>query len=214
MRKMFTLKCDYCGKYFERSSKDFHYKKLLSPDFHKYCSHECWVLYQTHKPTVICTQCGISFQKYPSQIAKSKSGNNFCSSSCSATYNNLNKKFGIRRSKLEHWIEEQLKIIYPNILFKFNSKEIINSELDIFIPEFSIAFELNGIYHYKPIHGDIKYNQIQQNDINKLNFCKNQNIILYIIDTSKQKYFKPQSSQKYLDIICNIINLNFLTNIL
>lgn len=37
---------------------------------------------------VKCTECGDEFDKLPSQIKKSKTGNHFCSKSCSAKYNN------------------------------------------------------------------------------------------------------------------------------
>ena len=40
---------------------------------------------------VKCTKCKKEFQKMPSQAKKSKSGNHFCSSNCSASYNNKNR---------------------------------------------------------------------------------------------------------------------------
>ncbi len=35
-----------------------------------------------------CDHCGTEFNKAPSQMAKSKSGKHYCSSSCAASYNN------------------------------------------------------------------------------------------------------------------------------
>ena len=88
----------------------------------------------------------------------------------------------------------------------FNSKEIINSELDIYLPKLKLAFELNGIFHYESIYGQNKLDQIQNNDNRKFQACLEQGIEICIIDSSQQKYFKKETSQKYLDIITNIIN--------
>lgn len=41
---------------------------------------------------VLCASCGKSVYKAPKEIRKSKSGNMFCSRSCSATYNNKSIK--------------------------------------------------------------------------------------------------------------------------
>ena len=70
----------------------------------------------------------------------------------------------------------------------------------------NLAFELNGIYHYEPIHGNDKLLKIQNNDNRKFQACLEQGIELCIIDSSQQKYFKKQSSEKYLNIISTIIN--------
>ena len=93
----------------------------------------------------------------------------------------------------------------------FNKKDAINSELDIFIPSFNIAFELNGIFHYEPIFGYKKFQQIQNNDNRKFQACLEKNIELVIIDSSQLKYFKPKNAMKYLDIITNIINKKIST---
>lgn len=157
---------------------------------------------------VKCANCHKDFYKLPKEIKKTI--NNFCSHSCSATFNNTHKKHGNRKSKLECWIEKQLKKIYPNIQFKFNSKEEINSELDIYIPSLKLAFELNGIFHYEPIFGIEKLKQIKNNDNRKFQACLEKGIELCIIDTSNQSYFKEKTSQKYLDIIKDIIDLKLI----
>ena len=95
---------------------------------------------------------------------------------------------------------------YSNLDFIFNSKNAINSELDIYIPALNLAFELNGIFHYEPIYGVKKLTSIQNNDNRKFRACLEKGIELVIIDTSNQIYFKEKSSKKYLDIISNIIN--------
>jgi hypothetical protein len=172
----------------------------------KYCSYGCSYLAKKNKQKVICSNCSIEFEKTPNQIKKSKSGNHFCSRSCAATYNNTHKTTGNRRSKLEIYLEEQLIKLYPDLEIIFNNKIIINSELDIYIPSLKLAFELNGIFHYEPIYGDDKLDQIQNNDQRKFQACLEQGIELCIIDTSQQIKFKEKNSKKYLDIIINIIN--------
>lgn len=168
------------------------------------CSKKCAGLQRTKTKTFLCTNCNVKITKSPSEIKKIK--NVFCSQSCAATYNNKHKTHGTRRSKLEIWLEDQLNNLYPNLDILFNDKEIINSELDIYIPSLNLAFELNGIFHYEPIYGEDKLQRIQENDISKTKACHDSKIDLCTIDTSQQKYFKPKTSKKYLDIITTIIN--------
>jgi len=152
---------------------------------------------------VFCAECNKKFHKKLNQI--NKTNNNFCSQSCAAIYNNAHKKHGTRRSKLEKYLEEELTKLYPNLEIHFNRKDAINSELDIYIPSLSLAFELNGIFHYEPIYGQDKLASIQNNDNRKFQACLENNIELCIIDTSSQKRFTEKSSNKFLSIITNVI---------
>lgn len=194
---MSILKCSYCNA-------DFKSKKRKK----YFCSRNCYYKNMTKKGTVSikCSNCNKSIEKRLSQFKRGK--NSFCSSSCSATYNNKHKIKGIRRSKLEKYLEVKLKEIYPDIDFHFNRSDAINSELDIYIPSLKLAFELNGIFHYEPIYGTEKLSQIKNNDNRKFQACLQQGIELCIIDTSQQKYFKESTSIKYLDIIKSIIDKN------
>jgi hypothetical protein len=186
--------CLCCGNKFETKVKS-----------KKFCSKEC--LSKSKIKTLIdveCENCNTTFQKTKTEA--NRSNKHFCSRSCSASYNNKNKTKGNRRSKLEIWVEEQLTQLYPNLPIDFNKKNAIGSELDVYIPSLNIAFELNGLFHYEPIFGVNKLNQIQENDKNKFQKCYENKIDLCIIDVSKQTYFKPSTSQKYLDVIINIVN--------
>lgn len=167
-----------------------------------FCSTNCMYKARITKIKVKCTYCKKILNKIKSQVTK----NNFCNHSCAAKHANSYKTKGTRRSKLEKWLEERLPILYPNLEFKFNSKTEINSELDIYIPSLKLAFELNGIFHYEPIFGQTKLNQIQNNDHRKFQACAEKEISLCIIDVSKIKYFKESTSIPILDIIQNIIN--------
>lgn len=201
-----TLECPQCTSSFIRK------KKVIQSKFGKhnnekfiYCSHFCATQSKITKEKVVCKHCDSTFEKLQSQIKNSL--NHFCSRSCAAKYNNTHKTKGVRRSKLEKWLEEQLITLYPNLEIHFNRKDAINSELDIYIPSFNLAFELNGIFHYEPIYGPEKLASIQNNDNRKFQACLEQRIELVIIDTSNENYFKEINAKKYLNIIRNIIEL-------
>lgn len=200
---LISIKCKHCGVEFSRRKSDI--TRNLKRGRPSFCTSVCHNLFlvETYSTVLPCSQCGIIFTKKTAQL--SKSGNNFCTHSCSAKYSNAHKTKGTRRSKLELWAEEKLKELYPKLDLTFNSREAINSELDIYIPSLKLAFELNGIFHYEAIYTELKLDQIQNNDRRKFQACIEQGISLCIIDTSGQKFFRPESSQKYLDIIINIL---------
>ncbi len=149
-----------------------------------------------------CLNCSSPVDRTPSQVR----GNTFCTLSCAAIYRNAHKTKGTRRSKLEVWLESQLCVLYPELDILYNNRNIINSELDFYIPSLKLAFELNGLFHYEPIFGESRLNQIQTNDNRKFQACIERGIELCIIDTSGQKYFKESTSKKYLDIIISLID--------
>ena len=219
MQKMFTekefdsarrkdklpLKCVECSRVFLSKKKHIieatQSSRLATCEF---CSISCQRKFQNPLIKANCSNCNKPIQVALSQF--SRSVNHFCSQSCSATYNNKHKTKGTRRSKLEKWLEEMLTKKYLKVNFEFNKKNAIGSELDIYIPSLRLAFELNGIYHYEPIHGYKKLGSIQNNDQNKFQACILNKINLCVIDTSKLSYFKETNAKKYLDIISTIIN--------
>jgi hypothetical protein len=197
--------CYVCGRVFYKEKRAIvSTLKNVCGHKGKYCSIKCRSIGVYKQIEIKCTNCNTTVLKFPNQIKKYK--NHFCSSSCAATYNNKHKVSGNRRSKLEIWIEERLKNLYPHLEILYNKSDAINSELDIYIPSLNIAFELNGIFHYEPIFGINKLQQIQKNDIFKSKLCLENKIDLCTIDVSQQKYFKESTSKKFLDIIISIIN--------
>lgn len=150
---------------------------------------------------VICKQCGTLFKKQVCEI--NKTPNNFCSRSCSATYGNTHKKHGTRRSKVEEWLTNRIE----EYGYEVNANKIdeIGYELDIYIPSMNLAFEVNGIVHYKPIYGEKKFKRTQEIDKIKKKRCKENDIELHVIDVSKQDKFKPKTSMKYLEYILLVI---------
>lgn len=196
MNKLTT--CSICGKQILKDGYEIKRNK------HNVCSKKCSTSLKMTGQYLNCEHCNKEFYKQKRAIEKTK--HHFCSKSCAAKYNNTHKKYGTRRSKLEIYLENTLTSIYSDIGFLFNNKEIINSELDIYIPSLRLAIELNGIFHYEPIFGDDKLSKIQNNDSRKFQACLEHNIELCIIDTSHMKHFSIKQGRKYLKIITTIIN--------
>ena len=201
---MQLFKCEICDKSFKQASHLNNHKKV----------HNNERAYQ--QCPELCAQCNkpIPYKKIKTKKSDRKRavqrGNSdskfFCNSSCAATYNNTHKTHGTRKSKLECYLETKLKELYLTLEFHFNKKDTINSELDIYIPLLKLAFELNGIYHYEPIHGAEKLTAIQNNDHRKFQACLERNIELCIIDSSKLAYFKESNAKPYLEIVQKILD--------
>ena len=200
------LECKKCQNTFFKTKTQIKFYLKKKKNVFIYCSKTCKDKSQIVKKTKIqCRNCNKNIIRKKSEQVRNS--NNFCSHSCSAKFNNKLRDFGKSRSKLEFWIEFQLKQLYPKLKINFNNRKILKGlELDIYIPSLNLAFELNGIFHYEPIYGIDKFQQIQQNDQSKSLACHQAKIDLCVIDTTQQKYFKEATSQKYLDIITNIIN--------
>lgn len=163
------LKCEYCHKHFILPKNQVLANIKKKRKNHKCnrgrcCSVECQYFMQKNGVKKYCTNCNTEIYMRNCDIKKHLYSNSFCSHSCSAIFNNAHKKYGTRKSKFEVWAEKQLKLLYPDIKILCNSKTAIDSELDIFIPSLSLAFEFNGILHYKPIYGIKKLNKIKKND--------------------------------------------------
>src|ERR1017187_3351472 len=196
-RSNVEMKCDNCSKNFVTKKKNLFNKlsrkeSILSTFSRKICcSHKCNGRLRDKHIDTICTNCGKNIIKSFTEFKKNT--NHFCSRHCSGKWNNAHKTTGSRRSKLEIYLEKQLPILHPNLVFKFNDRTEILAELDIYIPELKLAFELNGIFHYEPIYGLDKLTSTQRNDKQKIIRCYEKGIELCIIDTSKQKYFKENT---------------------
>ena len=134
-----------------------------------------------HADTV-CANCGKRIVKKKSIVAKKKSKKVFCTKTCEYSFNKKYNQSHGQRSYLEIFIEKQLVLIFPTLKIKYNIKQVIGSELDIYIPKLNLAIEINGIYHYKPIYGPEKLEEVKRNDRRKLYECNKQNIKLYRIN--------------------------------
>jgi hypothetical protein len=200
--------CGYCHKDFARKKENISRSLKPRPN-KKFCSKTCHALYNNTSVEKPCGYCMATVTRTLAEFKSSKSGKIFCNSSCAATYSNSHKTHGTRVSKLENFIKKKLTEKYPDVEIHYNRKDTINSELDIYIPNLKLAFELNGIFHYEPIYGPDKLVQIRNNDNRKMQACLEQNIELCTIDTSSLSYFKEDKAMKYYNIIIRIIQLKF-----
>jgi len=91
-------------------------------------------------------------------------------------------KFMATRSKCEKQLQKLLKAAYPKLKIKYNDRKTLGYELDVYIPSLSLAVELNGPVHYKPIYGEETYTQVVLRDIQRERMCKKYKISLMIID--------------------------------
>lgn len=203
---LLPCECEQCGKEFFVIKKQITFERKHKKGNYRFCSTRCYNEFNGSSKLVICEHCDKPFVKRKAEIDKTK--HHFCSQSCAAYFANKHRTYGFTRSKLELYLEKVLQEKYPKLIFKFNDRETIGSELDIYIPQLKLAFELNGIVHYEPIYGVDKLNNIQKKDANKFQECQKHNISLCIIDTSFQKYFKERNSQRFLNIISEIIDEN------
>lgn len=205
-RDLLPLKCKVCSKVFLRAKHrivDFQ----AGGDPADHCSRQCEAVGRTKDPVKTkCDTCQKPIEYRPCDFKRSI--RHFCSHRCSAIYSNSHKTHGTKRSKLECWLEKGLLQRYPSLEFHFNRSDAIGSELDIYIPSLSLAFEMNGIYHYEPIFGCEKLASTQKNDQRKFQKCQAQGISLCIIDVSREKYFKEDRAVPYLQIITDIIDAN------
>lgn len=207
------LQCKECGKTFYVSKKTIKFvESHPNKGTCEFCSQHCVNQGRKKQIKVKCHQCGKEFEIKQSLYSRSHTKHFFCSKTCAGQYNNTHKNYGFTRSKLEIYLESKLNELYPQMEILYNDRKAIKSELDIFIPKYNLAFELNGIVHYEPIYGKDTFEYIQNRDKNKFQLCQENNISLCVIDTSSLKYFKEQNAIKYLNIITEIINSRLVTD--
>ena len=177
-----------------------------------FCSTKCRGEFKTKTMVVslVCVTCGKEFTRKLSHIAgsstgKNKSDRNFCSQSCSATYNNTHKTYGNRRSKLEAYLESQFRSEFPSLELICNGKEAIGSELDFYFPQIRLAIEINGIFHYEPIYGSDKLERTKANDQQKYANCLAAGIELCIVSCT-EKHVTSNVKERYWTIVKNLVS--------
>lgn len=200
-----TCVCEVCSSPFlvRASYERYRLRKGLAPT--KFCSKECHrkSQYTATFTTFTCTVCDKEFSRRDCQAKKST--NHFCSRSCAAKYNNAHKSTGTRRSKLEVYIEQQLRSDFPDLELVCNGKDAIRSELDFYFPQLRLAIELNGVFHYEPIYGPDKLERIQSNDQQKFLACAAAGIELAVIDISQVINVTKSAKERYYTIVRDLV---------
>lgn len=189
--KSTVLPCEHCGKLVLK-----YKSQLISKIFcNKKCAHDFG------KILLKCGNCGSQFT-----VKKSKTYTrgfkipkiNFCSRHCKGTYDSINatgifnpnSSYIKRRSLLELFIEEKIKLHFPYIDLILNNRSLLESklEVDFYFPDLKLAIEVNGIVHYKAIYGEDAFTKIQEKDNRKIQLCGEKKIDLIIIKSVVRFY--------------------------
>lgn len=194
-----SMVCEECGIYMVPKKMDKYRPR-------RFCGHTCASINSRDRITSPCGHCGKPVTKFKMSFQTSKSGFNFCGHSCSAKYSNSHKMQGTRRSRLEIWLEDSLRELYPWLDIHCNRNEAIKAELDFYLPTLNLAFEFNGILHYEPIYGFEKLASIRRNDAKKIDRCLDRSIELHVIDVSPEVRFTVERALIFLDSIRSIID--------
>lgn len=199
--KFVTLICAGCQLPFQRKWSNVYASKWDGAKQH-FCNFKCRSIYNKTGKLLACTFCSKPVYVMKRNLHKPK---HFCNSSCSAKYNNVHRKCGTTRSKLEKWLQKQLTSKFPSLEVQYNQTTAIGSELDLYFPKQKLAIEINGIWHYKPIHGTAVLSRIQNNDTKKVISCKTANIQLVVIDVTSMSCFTIKRAKPFLNQIETLI---------
>lgn len=198
-KDLVPLTCSHCSTIYYRTKRNIRGSILYRGRESQYCSYACCGESTKTSVTEPCANCQNAVTR---RLAERKSVKNvFCDSSCAASYNNKHKQYGIRRSKLEAFLEEELKKKYPALEIVANGKEAVGSELDLYFPQLRFAIELNGPTHYEPIYGNDKFEKIVANDKQKMIRCYEAGIELMVIDVSKVHHINEAKKAHYLGVV-------------
>lgn len=127
---------------------------------------------------------------------------------CPKCYPKLN---GI--SEIEKHIVDFIKINYNGKIIENDRKQISPFELDIYLPDINVAFEINGLYYHSELNGTNKFYHL-----NKMNMCNSVGIKLIHIFEDEINFHKEIVESKISSILkknkrifartCNIIVLD------
>jgi hypothetical protein len=106
---------------------------------------------------------------------------------------------------LEAFVEHQLRVEFPHPTVRCNDHDLINVELDFYLPELRLAIELNGIVHYQPIYGEKKLRRVQEIDREKLARCWSIGVELFVVDVSERTYLSQMMKEKYWRMIKELV---------
>lgn len=199
---MKSVACQNCGE--QTTKSNGRYNESVKNNWNFFCSIKCRYGYQEKGREFSCAWCSKAIIKTPAELRKIKT-NAFCSKSCAARYNNRHKQIGTRRSKLERYLEQQLKINFPDVRFFCNTRNLVGAELDFYFPDLKLAIEINGFLHYQPIYGFNRLNRIQEIDREKAERCRQQKIKLCVIDVSKEFHLSQKLKEKHWETVKKLV---------
>lgn len=122
---------------------------------------------------------------------------NFCSQECNGLYAvklgkgifDQSQNYIKLRSDLELFIESKIGNEFPFLDLEVCNRTLMNGpELDFYIPSIKLAIEINGIFHYSPIHGEDLLFKIQTKDKLKIDFCFTNKIQLIVVKSTCNFY--------------------------
>jgi hypothetical protein len=210
-RDLVPLECEICGNTFYKV-KSHVMRGIKGTRQITTCSKECsgkMIGKKNKRPiefiTLTCEVCKVKFERKAIQYRKVNLKKNkvcCCSRKCAASWQYSQGLMKNMRSTLEYWIEETLTPLFPDLGIRYNVRDIIDGELDIYIPSLNVAFELN---HYKPIYGTEKLEKRQTKDFEKSIDCFSKVIDLHVIDCREFKYLNENVDIKYLNYIVDVI---------
>ena len=207
-RELLKMKCDFCNSIFNRTKKLIYVGRHKNPKSKHVCNIHCTGKLKSlnKSQNFNCLICDKIIIRRNSEIEKSKHKMFFCGHKCCGIYTSQNRKNGTNVSKLEKWLQKNIINRYNSLTFSFNKTNAINAELDVYIQSLDLAFELNGVFHYKPIFGMNKLQKTKKNDDLKIEKCLEHKLFLYVIDITNQIRFTPKTGDLYLDVIANVID--------
>lgn len=199
---MRTILCQKCGT--AATKTEGRYNESIKKGWNFFCSIKCRYSYQEKGISSNCKWCSKIILKTPAEKRKAKA-NLFCSKSCAAKYNNRHKKTGTRRSKLEIYLEQQLREGFPDLQLLCNTRKLLGIELDFYFPQLKFAVEINGFLHFKAIYGAEKLKRIQEIDREKAEKCEQKEIDLYINDVSNDFHLTKELKEKHWQTIKELV---------
>ena len=208
VRDDIDIKCDICGKPFKSTKRNLLYS-IRRGYTKNYCSQKCQGIDKNKTIDTICSNCNtplrIKFKEFNKKNRKSK--NCFCSQTCSGSFNSKHKTKGIRRSKLELFLESKINEEFPNLKILPNDVTTIKYEIDLYFPDLKFGIEINGITHYEPIYGNDKFEKIVFNDKQKILLCAEKGIELCIVPNLYDRLTDKLKIKIWDDVKCIIYNI-------
>lgn len=183
--------CLYCGE------SVLKYKSQVCKN--TFCNSTCAGNYngkiksEKNSDTISCSFCNNKFIRKKSLNITRKTKEeklNFCSQECNGLHAvrlgkgifDSNQNYIKLRSNLELFIESKIRNEFPFLYLEVCNRTLMNGlELDFYIPSIKLAIEINGIFHYSPIHGEDLLFKIQTKDKLKIDFCFTNKIQLIIV---------------------------------